>query len=226
MAENGGDAEELPVTVDNAITTAYYTRAFNLPDTVRARAQTAFSIATVIATGLLAAGVFSNFSDSSTGFHHGGIGVLGLWLIASALSIRAATMSYKDPGQGESAESGLPWVKHVTNSSLEERGKVLWWQRAGTWASFAALAATVVLVGWWLASPSYATVRAQLVLTRDGQAAYAQLCGARTSVVDARVRSKTLDADQVVLTPIQPPCHANGETIELPREAIAATATP
>jgi hypothetical protein len=208
-----------------AVADAYYSRAFNAPDTIRSRAQTGFNLATLIASGLLAAGVFANLQNSTAHFRYGAMVVVGLWIAAIALSVLAATRPFNDPSEGKTIESTADWVKHVAEQSLAERNDILRWQRFATWTSVGALAATLALVGWWMLSPSIGRVASRLALNTPGVTAYYQACGVKLKNFTISVERDSLTSEELVLFPSSTECHGSKRTVRIPRGDVQSIAT-
>jgi hypothetical protein len=74
---------------DDPVREAYWPRALAAADAARTRAQSGFTIASAIATGLIAAGLFANLADRSHWVRYVGGAALALWLTAMLLFLLA-----------------------------------------------------------------------------------------------------------------------------------------
>ena len=188
-----GEDDQVPDTDDsakpvddillNAIANAYYARAFGAPDARRQQGQSAYTIATAVAAGLLAGGALAGLQDQSLAFRAIGLIAVLFWIAATALFVRSVASKYDDPRKGESARDRTEWVKHVVGRSLEERDQVDRRQAVALGAVIAALAMTLAVLAWAIILPHSNTRQASIFLDLAGVRATQTLCGTASPVL-------------------------------------------
>src|SRR4051812_42116319 len=110
---------KVPARVLDAAAEAYYSRAAASADAARGRAQTAFSMASVIAGALGAAGALGHIGDAAAAVQIAGTLAFAAWLGTAWLLLRAAVGEYVPPDMAQLGErgSGVSFVQ-------EDRGFV------------------------------------------------------------------------------------------------------
>jgi len=73
----------IPPGVRDAVVAAYYPRALASPDSARSRAQAGYTIASAIATALVAAGVLGNIESQTGVVQSFGLSALIMWMVTA-----------------------------------------------------------------------------------------------------------------------------------------------
>ncbi len=153
------------------VTDALLARALGSADAARGRAQAGFTIASAIATALIAAGVFSNITDRAKPARWiGGIALL-LWLTAMVVFLAAVVVGTRSQRSGAAGT-----VESVLADVNAERLLVLRITRAAALIVFAAVALTAatVLVGFTFLSTD--RDNGTLLVTTQGVAVIRRAC--------------------------------------------------
>lgn len=203
-----------------AIATAYYTRAFSMPDLLRSRAQSAYGIATTIAIVLLVGGVLTGIEDRPLWFRIGGLLVSGLWIVATWLFVRAVATPFTDPKEGQGL-TGDEWIRYVPQQSLAEREEVRSRQRLAARAAAVALIATVALVAAAIIPGASATRPATVLLSKRGLRILSAFCGpTKRGVLNVRVRVRTLNDNFIKVVVPESRCRGRDRELRLHHDVI------
>jgi hypothetical protein len=92
---------------------AYWPRALAAADAARARAQAGFTVASAIATGLVAAGIFTNAADRASAARDIGAAALALWLGTMLLFLRAIAEPAVESAPRPDAPSAADLAAHL-----------------------------------------------------------------------------------------------------------------
>lgn len=213
----------------DAVAQAFYTRELNLPEIARSRAQAGFTISTVLAGGLFAAGLLSQFSLQSPKVLVLGTVTVLLWLTTSILFLWAVAVPVKlNRPAGVAGEE--EFVRKVLDSSERTYEKI--GQRSRIAVYFAALAllatfATLILIPFAPKLDSR-TAAADVVLNEWGLRLVSGTCphaaiSMKPPTVIAYVDPKALTADPISLRLGAGQCGGvNDESINLPKQDVQA----
>src|SRR4051794_30312353 len=131
----------IPKDVRDAVVIAYYGRVMTGSAGARARAQAAYGIASAIAVGVIAAGLFGGLSERPGIVQFGALAALMAWLVAAALFLHAVASPFETavtPQQDVDV-----FVGRVLDVVRQERATIDNWQRRAQLASAVAAIVTV-----------------------------------------------------------------------------------
>lgn len=219
--EDRGDVE--------AVSQAFYARELSLPEITRSRAQAGFSVSTVLAGGLIAAGILSQFSSLSLLVVIIGMVAVFLWLVTSILFLWAIAIPVKlsrKAGDRPAAD----FVKQVTDES-QLISKTIRYRSA--WAAAIAAVALVATFATFalavsLPRPDPRNAAADVVLTENGLSLVSGACPRAIISTDpptaiADVDPNALTADPISLRLGAGQCGGvSDESIDLPRQDVLA----
>jgi len=215
----------IPTDVRNAVVGAYYPRALSVPDTARARAQAAYSIAAAVAAAVVAAGVFGEISERNDLVQGLALAALVAWLAAAGLFLLAVSTSfYPTAPTSPNVEA---FVKGALGSAATERRGIDRRLTQANWTTGVAALLTVLTITVAVRSPISKTQKAVVSLTPSGLAALRRVCPAAGKLVHATLAPDDLQKEFVTMTPLNrgvcAKLNLQGE-IAVPRSQIASVA--
>ena len=170
-------ARQLPVPaeVDEIVQSTYYSSAFGMAEAVRNRAQTGFSLVTLISAALAATGLTTGFAQESTGVQVVGYVAFCLWLATGALMLWAAIGEFRYRSSNRIVRDGMPGIAGDENLAerlfepiVAERNKLNDRLQRAVVAAIVALILTAAAAGLALVDAKSQHLRnARLVLSRD-----------------------------------------------------------
>jgi hypothetical protein len=104
------------------VVAAYWPRALAAADAARARAQAGFTVASAIATGLVAAGIFTNAAERAHAARDIGAAALALWLGAMLLFLRAIAEPAIDSTPTAGARAAADLAAHLLSPTSIRNG--------------------------------------------------------------------------------------------------------
>lgn len=212
----------IPAQVRDAVVDAYYPRALAAPDAARARAQSAYTIASAIAAGLIAAGAFADFGSRPGLVQVLGFASLGGWLAAAALFMVAVSSPLKSMACPQ--ESADEFVREALRMAAEERQRVDTWQGAARWVAAGAGALTLGTFVSVVAMPVDDDVVVEVSLTEAGRDSLADLCGQPIDGLDGTLALDSLDDEFVVVEAAKDACRDEPVELRLPRDHVSGIA--
>lgn len=193
MSASDDDVDGL---IFRATADAYYGRVLAEADEARTRAQSAFSVASLIAGTLAAAGIFSDRLEAS-------LPLAVLWSIAVIAWVASAvaflwTVSAGHPTERDADSTTATFVDTVITRTRTSRDEVLDRLKIALWlTTLACVASTATLIGFLVVgAPSREVV---VWLSPAGSARLASPCGAPRRI-GGRVDAKELTAKRLVVT--------------------------
>ena len=213
-----------------AIVTSYYTRGVEAADRERARAERAYTIASAIAAVLVAAGVFGDLDERSTGVQLLGLLGLALWIAAAAGFVWA--VAYPTPelptperrGWDTAQELAYALADHVKSDKAEVRRR----ERLAFMATAGAVAATLLAVVVAVLGTDTSTTReGTLSLRASGAATVAALCNERGNTITGDIDTATLEEPFVSISVDSSACPESGaRTLQIARGQVRGVAYP
>ena len=158
------------------VSDALLARALGSADAARARAQGGFTIASAIATALIAAGVFSNITDRAKPARWVGGTALLLWLAAMVVFLAAVVVGARRQRGGAGAGSHADLAESVLADVNEERLLVLRYTRAAALIVFLAVGVTAATVLVGFTSLSTDRDAGTLLVTAQGRSLISRVC--------------------------------------------------
>ena len=204
-----------------SVTDAYWPRALAAADAARARAQSGFTIASAIATGLIAAGLFTDVGDRAHKARYVGGAALGLWLAAMLLFLFAVAAPTGEPAEPQHSVEAFA-TRLVASVEGERRG-IEWRLRLAVAVTSAAVLATAATVITGAMSWGIDRDRGQLVVAAGGLRALE--CAKNPVVFRGKLDVPTLQSSFVIFTLDHSSCALPaGATIRIPHDAVLAFA--
>jgi hypothetical protein len=224
-SETGGGAtppRKYEESVSNAIISAYYPRVAAAADAVRSRAQGASAIASVIAGGLLGAGLLFKPSEAPFSEQVLGVAALVTWLLTSALYIQAVAAPVRSVARTQLGSDAF--VDAVLDNARAERGAIERRQRWARWSSFVAMALTAATALGLLLGPQPDRVPATLSLSSAGTDALGRLCSGRPTSISGMVEVASLDSRFVVVEVAAGACQGRVMELRISSEQVLGVA--
>jgi len=204
--------------VRNSVVAAYYPRLTASPDTVRARAQAAYAIASTIAGGLVGASLLTNPANVSDLVKLlGGLALL-VWLAAAGLYIFAVGSKVPDV-MLKTVDDPNEFVHNIIEQTRKERKTIEWRLRcANTVAAAAAILTTLTFV---FALENERGDQVDAIVTVDAATTghLATACGAHQSTLTGDVSLRSLNSQYVDIQLTQGSC-ARLVRVFVPRAAV------
>lgn len=165
-----------PEPVCDAIISAYFGRVITAPERVRARAQTAYAIASTLAAGLLGFGLLGNLANVSRGGRLAGLCAFAAWMVAALAFISATSGPATLPTGAISTRQD--WADAVLNDVATESKRIEFRLRIAKVLGGAAVVATAVTILIAISSWSSDLGRpVETVVSMDVATAVASVCG-------------------------------------------------
>jgi hypothetical protein len=229
MSSDSAGGQGQPRGDVDAVAQAFYTRELSLPEIARSRAQAGFTISTVIAGGLIAAGLLSQLSLQSPWLLSVGALTVLLWLGTSVLFLWAIAVPVK-LNREEGFKGEADFVQVVLSSSKKNHGEIVRRSRLAVYCAVAALLATFATVVLIPLAPRLdsRTAAADVVLNEWGLRLVSGTCphaviSMKPPTVIAYVDPKALTADPISLRLGAGQCGGvSDESIDLPQQDIQA----
>lgn len=221
---NGSTNSGTPVApeVSKAILDAYYPRVVALGDAARARAQSAYAIASAVA-GVLVVAVITTMAElAGPVVRWAGLIALVLWLLAAAEYIRAVATAVPEPTT-TSAATTTEFTHAVMTAARNERKQVDDRQRIANVLALLAMLSTAVAFAALLFWPAESSQpQGTLRLTVAGLAAVQAVCpGATRSLLGQVVRS-SIGTDFVSVNVGDKICGGKSVQIQVPKAQVEA----
>jgi hypothetical protein len=208
--------------VSKAIMDAYYPRVVALGDAARARAQSAYAIASAV-TGVLVVAVITTKAElAGQVVRWAGLLALVLWLLAAAAYIRAVATPVEEPAT-TAVTTASQLTQAVMTAARKERGEVDGRQRTANMLALAALLATVVAFAALLFWPAEASQpRGTLRLSVAGLAAVKAVCPDATRSLPGQVVRSSIGTDFIVVNADSNICGGKPVQILVPKAQVEA----
>lgn len=207
--------------VADEVVKAYYPTVVSSGDAARTRAQTAYTIASAVATAIIAAGIFGGIEDQSTGVKVLAVMALVAWLVAAGLFMFAVAGQVTPPNSGEEPD-GSAFVRAVIGNAHAERRAVAERSERAMGASVVAMAITLVAVlATWLTPAKSTKAHGAVALTPRGARQVAALCEqAETKVVNGSFDPGKLAEPFVVVELDDGSCSGTARTVRLRKATV------
>ena len=209
--------------VREAVVSAYYARTMASSDAARQRAQAAYGIASALAVGIGAAGLFGDIGDRSLGVQIAAVLALMTWLIAAGLFLHTVSSPFEIQVTPQSDADAF--VDEALRTIRGERKAIDRWQRRAQAASAVAALVTVLAFGAALQFTNADEQQAATVmLSRDGVAAVSAVCGHHVDVLRGEVAPAGLDAEFVEVHVARGVCGHTPTRLAVSRDEVAVVA--
>jgi MFS family permease len=179
--------------VVEAVTQAFYSRATSSPDTARARAQSAYGIASAVVGGLLGGALIAKLSTLSTWVQLLGVVALSAWLVATSLYVFAVAVpvTLQPAGQPRGQDE---FIDAVVRNAVRERTRIDRRQLRANVTAAIAMILTAATFGLALFSMSRETsFPATVYLSTKAGAVGKFACGSGVQEISGRVDQESLD---------------------------------
>lgn len=212
-----------PKAVD-AIVSAYYPRRVSAVDTARARAQSAYAIASTLAGVLVGAGLLTTLEDRPMPVRILGIVALIGWLAAAGLYLRAVAspVIVKRHGAQRGANN---FVERVLEQSSAERDEIDARLKLANRASFFALVATAATVSLALLIADDVRERGTVVLTDSGAVSVGRICPQLPVDLVGEIKAGSIGSETLVVKADAGQCDEVAVDLVIARSAVAAVRT-
>jgi hypothetical protein len=222
-----GDTNSTPTTpvapeVSKAIMDAYYPRVVALGDAARARAQSAYAIASAV-TGVLVIAVITTKAElAGSVVRVAGLFALVLWLLAAGAYIRAVATPVKKL-ETTAATTPSELANKVMIAARAERGEVDDRQRTANVLALLAMLATAVAFAALLFWPAMASQpQGTLRLTEAGLDAVKAVCPDATRSLPGEVLQSSIGTDFIVVNVGRDICGGKLAQIQVPKAEVEA----
>ncbi|MEU3069854.1 hypothetical protein ABZ712_23535 [Streptomyces sp. NPDC006906] len=206
----------------------YYSRNLASAETARARAQTAFTIISALATLFVGGAAFAGVSTQQVYVKVAMLLAASLWLTATFLYAQSATGTFSSitPKQGGlkvTAAEVATVATSVVALVQTERDLVRWKNRHANSAAFAAASASIIAIGLiWLLPPE-SLDRTVVKLTESGQTAIREICHGRSkNEITATVNREDLSKKYITLEDVDAESCQKASELTIPAKWIDA----
>jgi len=216
-------ASSMPVNREAAdeVVKAYYPAIVSAGDAARTRAQTAYTIASAVATAIVAAGIFGDIAQRPTFVKVLGALALAAWLLTAGLFMHAVAGRIDPVVDGEQLDVSA-FVRAVITNARHERRVVVRRSATAMLAGSAAMALTLaaVVLAWLLPAPTE-HVHGRVALSPAGAVQVQRLCGTRPDGGIGGWYDPSKLADDVVAIDVDADdCGGSRRTLRLPGSMI------
>jgi hypothetical protein len=209
--------------VREAVVSAYYARTMASSDAARQRAQAAYGIASALAVGVGAAGLFGNLDNRPVGVQIAAVLALMTWLVAAGLFLHTVSSPFEIPVAPQFDPDAF--VEGALRTIREERRTIDCWQRRAHVASGVAALVTVLAFAAAIRfSSTDEQQTASVALNKDGMAAMSAACRHRIDVLRGKIPTGGLAAEFVELRVARGVCGRRPTQLAIPRDEVAAVA--
>jgi hypothetical protein len=189
----------------------------------RARAQAAYGIASAIALGVVAGGLFAGLGARPTSVQIMAVAALAAWLIAAALFLYAVSAPFRVDVEPQKSDD--EFVRAVISGVRQERTRIDLWQRLAQGASAAAALATVVaFVGVLQTERVSSRKQGTILITSTAARRLLPVCGRTPEVLAGRIAVDSLEEQFVDIVLAPGVCGAGGLEVTLRRSDVLAVA--
>jgi hypothetical protein len=210
-----------PEEVRDAVVDAYYRRTMSAPESARQRAQAAYGIASALAAGIVAAGLFGGLDRRPTIVQVVAIAALAVWMIAAGLFLHAVSSPFATPPQQQVGTEAF--ITTALQAVRDEGACIDRWQR---WAQFVSLLAAVLTVGaFGLAikiSVPAGERDATVTLSAAGAEALKATCKNATRTLSGLISNAALGSEFVEVSLDGRQCGPRQSRVAIPRSQILA----
>jgi hypothetical protein len=205
---------------------AVYPTMLAEPATVRTRAQSAYAIASAIATALITAGVLADIAEFSLWVQVLGTAAVATWMFTAAMFINISRRVTKIPRvEGDQLLTETEFVSQALNLAVTEAEALESQLSQAAKATHSALALTALAL--FLAA--FMPIESQnpvssVQLTAAGTALVKQACPGATERISGELKVATLADDYAEL--VTEECGDEAVTLRIPPKYIASVTTP
>lgn len=221
---NASSDSRTPVApeVSKAIMDAYYPRVVALGDAARARAQSAYAIASAV-TGVLVIAVITTKAELAGSVVQGaGLGALVLWLLAAAAYIHAVATPVKEPDT-TSTTTASDLADKVIKNARTERKDVDGRQLIANGLALAAMLSTAVAFAALLFWPAQASQpQGTLRLTAAEVVTVKAVCPEATRSLPGQVVRSSIGTDFIAINVASNICGGRSVQIQVPKAQVEA----
>ena len=199
MVQPGG--KKYADRVVDAVTQAFYARATSSPDTARARAQSAYGIASAVAGGLLGGALIANLSSLSIWVQAVGALALFAWLVAISLYIYAVAVPVSlDPTQ-QDPQGADAFIEAVVTNAVSERKSIDERQLNANKAAAVAILLTAAAFGYGIFASADESFPATIFISSNDKSAAVLSCSPGTGMISGQVYKNSLDKAFIRIRP-------------------------
>jgi MFS family permease len=208
--------DKYPERVVETIVQAFYSRATASPDAARARAQSAYGIASAVAGGLVGGALIADLAALPRWLHVLGAAALAAWLVTTSLYVFAVAVPVNLLVENDVRGSNA-FIDAVVINAVNERERIDKRQKRANIAAALAMvltAATFTLGLFW--SPRESTFRGVVHFNQTFQLA----CGGVRSIAGL-VYEDSVTEEMLQIRPHQRMCEKQSEILYFPRSQVS-----
>ncbi|WP_327729316.1 hypothetical protein OG250_25465 [Streptomyces sp. NBC_00487] len=208
----------------------YYSRSLAGSETARARAQTAFSIVSALATLLVGGAAFAGIADQRTCVKICMLLAATLWLLATFLYAQAATGTFsisnsKGKAREVTSDEAAPAAKGIIALVHTERDLVRWKTRHANAVAFLAATTSVIAIGLiWILDPATQSRATIKINSPDGSKIAAICKTAKNGEFSATIDLASLSKKFITLTDIKTKDCKNASELTIPTKWVEIVA--
>jgi hypothetical protein len=208
--------------VSKVVIEAYYPRLVAVGDAARARAQSAYAIASAV-TGVLAVAVITTKAElAGQAVRWAGLLALALWLLAAASYVRAVATPVNVPENSTLSSAGDLAVA-VIDGAKRERGEVDRRQRCANLLALVAMLTTVFAFAALLFWPAEASQpQGTLRLTAEGLEAVQAICPGAARALSGQVVRSSIGTEFISVDVSGKICGGKPVQIQVPKAQVEA----
>lgn len=201
---------------------AVYPAMLSEPTLVRARAQTAYTVASAIATALIAAGILTGIGDAAWYVQSFGFAAVGAWMLTAALYIGISRRVFKVPrAQPNQPLTMDEFVSRALNHATDEADALEQRLENAAKSTYTALGLTgaAILAALLFPKADAPAPVSVLTLSTAGASAISEQCPSLERTIEGRLTTDSLDEDYAVLV-VEDDCGAGKVTVRIPPRYI------
>jgi hypothetical protein len=207
--------------VPNAVIPAFYSGIVARADAARTRAQSAYTIASAIAVGLIGTAIIGQLDQQPLWVRVLGIGSIVAWAVVAATFVYAICVPAQPPPAAHTIIGEDAAVNEIIRLTTAEKNNVEWRARIARYGAIASTAITLAALGGVVFHPP-AMIDAVVVITPAEVAIAQQACPDITERIEAQVEVSTLDSDFLVVIPDGSLCGTPGDALRIPTSSVVA----
>ncbi len=209
------------VAVPNAVIPAFYSGIVARADAARTRAQSAYTIASGVAVGLIGTAILGQLDQQPIWVRILGMGSIVAWALVAATFVYAISVPTQTPPKPHTIVGVDAAVNEIIRLATVEKNSV---EKRSSMARRAAIASTLITLaalGGVIFHPPE-TIPAVVVITSAEVATAQQACPLVTERIQGQVEVSTLNSDFLVVIPNQSLCGGPGDALRIPSASVVA----
>jgi hypothetical protein len=210
-----------PKDVRTAVVGAYYPRAIAVADGARAKAQSAYTIASAIAAALVAAGILTDLGERAWYVQLAALAALAAWLLTAVLFMQAVAepVNLSLPSLIPTADG---FIDAVLAAARKEREAIEHRVVIATFATVGAVILTVLAFVLVVAIPITTSVHGTVLLTEEGVSTIEKTCNRPVATIAGELDPGALTDRYVPIELDAGTCADDSVVVRLPQRFVLA----